>query len=406
MASLDDTRSTPISLVSGRSGAMNKHTIFDALAGKWRMLPVLIALVLIWAYFYYANPLFLSPRNLSNLSLQIVVTGTLALGLLFVLVIGEIDLSVAAVGAVSAAIAAGLAVNSGVNVVAAVVAGLAIGAMIGVFQGVIVTVFRAPAFIVTLGMSMVLQGVLLDLLPPGANLISLVNQPIGRIAMIYLPLGVSFAILAVIVVVFGLLRLHTHHSRRRHAVASSIGTHVIGPVLAVAIVGVIAVLVFNAYRGVPLMVAFLLVLLASFSYVTTQTRFGLHLYAVGANAEAARRAGISVAWLKVAAFGLTGLFAAMAGIMAASRVLGVSPDSADTTLLLEAIAAAVIGGVSLFGGRGSVWAALTGALVIGSVSNGLLLINASTQTRLEVQGAILTLAVITDALLTRRASRR
>lgn len=386
--------------------AMNKHAILDALAGRWRMVPVIVALLLIWAYFSWANPLFLSPRNLSNLSLQIVVTGTLALGLLFVLVIGEIDLAVAAVGAVSAAVAAGLAVNSGCDTTVAVLVGLTAGGTLGCLQGLVVTYFRAPAFIVTLGMSMVLQGVLLDLLPPGSNLISLVGQPMGRVASVYLPPWISYALLAAVVAALALLTLQTHAGRTRRSVASSLLGNVVAPVVSVALLGTLTVLVFDAYRGVPLMVAFLLLLLAIFAYVTTQTRFGLYLFAAGANAEAVRRAGVPVNAVKVAAFTLTGVFAALAGIMAAGRVLGVSPDSADTTLLLEAIAAAVIGGVSLFGGRGSVWAALMGALVMGSVTNGMLLVNASTQTRLEVQGAILTLAVVLDALLTRRAARR
>lgn len=385
---------------------LNKHAILDALAGRGRMFPVIIALLLIWAYFYWANPLFLSPRNLSNLSLQIVVTGTLALGLLFVLVIGEIDLSVAALGAVSAAVAAGLAVNSGYDTTVAVLAGLCVGAVLGAFQGLVVTYFRAPAFIVTLGMSMVLQGTLLDLLPPGSNLISLVGQPMGKVATVYLPAWASYSLLLGVLIVFAGLCIQTHRGRTARSIASSFNTRVVVPVVAIALLGILTVFVFDAYRGVPLMVAFLLVLLSIFAFVTTQTRFGLYLFAVGANAEAVRRAGVSVNAIKIAAFSLTGLFASLAGIMAAGRVLGVSPDSADTTLLLEAIAAAVIGGVSLFGGRGSVWAALMGALVMGSVSNGMLLVNATTQTRLEVQGTILTLAVILDALLSRRAVRK
>lgn len=385
---------------------MTRHDILAAFATRWRMLPVLFALMLIWGYFAWANPLFISPRNLSNLSLQIVVTSIVALGLMFVLVIGEIDLSVAASGAVSAAISAGLAVNSGVDIGFAVALGLGTGAMIGAIQGAVVTWFRAPAFIVTLGMSLILQGILLDLLPEGTNLISLVGTPLGKIATLYLPKAWGFGLLGIMVALYFLLALQSWRAQRSNGLNSPFARQVLLPAAGILLVGVAAVSVFNAYRGVPALVAFLLVLLAVLSFITTQTRFGLYLYAVGANAEAARRAGISVPFVRIAAFTLTGLFAALGGLIAAGRVLGVSPDSADTTLLLEAIAAAVIGGVSLFGGRGSVWAALTGALVIGSVSNGMLLINASTQTRLEVQGAILTLAVVLDAVLSRKAGGR
>ena len=385
---------------------MNRHNLMSALATRWRMVPVLIALALIWTYFSWANPLFISPRNLSNLSMQIVVTSIVALGLMFVLVIGEIDLSVAASGAVSAAISAGLAVNSGVDISIAIAVGLATGAAIGAIQGAIVTYFRAPAFIVTLGMSLILQGILLDLLPAGTNLISLVGTPMGKVAMLYLSSGLGFALLVAMTALYGILSWQSFRASHRQALEGSFLRQVALPTAGIAIVGAVAVNVFNAYRGVPALVAFLLVLLSVFSYVTTQTRFGLYLYAVGTNAEAARRAGISVPFVRITAFTLTGLFAALGGMIAAGRVLGVSPDSADTTLLLEAIAAAVIGGVSLFGGRGSVWAALIGALVIGSVSNGMLLINASTQTRHEVQGAILTLAVVLDAVLSRKGGAR
>lgn len=399
------TETTVVSTASRQGFTMNKQVLLEALAGKWRMVPVLIVLAIIWAYFYSANPLFLSPRNLSNLSLQIVVTGTLALGLMFVLIIGEIDLSVAAVGAVTAAIATGLSVNKGLDPTVAVLIGLAIGAGLGGLQGLVVTFFRAPAFIVTLGVSMALGGVLLDLLPPESNLISLVGNPLGSLFNIYLPAALSFTILGAVLVIYALLQVQTHSNRISRGIASSFATKVILPVVIAGAIGVATIFMFNAYRGVPMMVAFLLVLLSFFSYVMTQTRYGMHLSAVGANAEAVRRAGISVNTLKISAFMLTGLLASLAGLMAAGRVMGVSPDSADTSLLLEAIAAAVIGGVSLFGGRGSVWAALIGALVMGSVSNGMLLVSASTQTRLEVQGAILVLAVVLDALLSRRSRR-
>ncbi|TIT86457.1 MAG: inner-membrane translocator, partial [Mesorhizobium sp.] len=222
---------------------LNKHAILDALAGRGRMFPVIIALLLIWAYFYWANPLFLSPRNLSNLSLQIVVTGTLALGLLFVLVIGEIDLSVAALGAVSAAVAAGLAVNSGYDTTVAVLAGLCVGAVLGAFQGLVVTYFRAPAFIVTLGMSMVLQGTLLDLLPPGSNLISLVGQPMGKVATVYLPAWASYSLLLGVLIVFAGLCIQTHRGRTARSIASSFNTRVVVPVVAIALLGILTVFV-------------------------------------------------------------------------------------------------------------------------------------------------------------------
>ncbi|MBN9552793.1 MAG: inner-membrane translocator [Alphaproteobacteria bacterium] len=379
--------------------------LLNTVSGRWRMVPVLLVLCLIWAYFGFQNPVFLSSRNITNLSIQIVMTTVLALGLLFVLLIGELDLSVAVSSAVSAAVAADLAVNSGLGVVLCFLVALVVGGVIGCVQGLIVEKFRAPAFIVTLGVSLALQGVLLDLLPE-SNMISLVGLPLAAVSTTYLPALAGYGLLVLGLLVFGILMALSHRAKRSASLHSGFGRHVAAPLLVVAVAGFAVVGVMNSYRGVPLTVALLFVLLAALSYVTTQTRFGLYLYAIGASREAARRAGIPVGAIRVVAFTLTGVLAALAGMIAATRVMAVSTDSADSTMVLEAIAAAVIGGVSLFGGRGSVWSALVGALVMGSITNGMLLISASTQTRLEVQGAILVLAVVLDAMISRRASLR
>jgi D-xylose transport system permease protein len=381
------------------------HDLIEKLGTRWRMVPVIVVLILIWGYFGVENPLFLSPRNLSNLAGQIVVTSLIALGLLFVLVVGEIDLSVAAASAVSAGVMARLALGLGLDPWLSVGVGLATGVALGALIGLVVTRFRAPSFIVTLGVSLILQGALLQLLPP-TNLFSLVQHPIAAISTTYLPAPMGWALVAGATALVLILNLGRHLSMRRNGLASPVLATVVLPVALVGLAAVAAMLVFSAYKGVPLTVAILLGVMGLLGYVTTQTRFGLYLYAIGANAEAAMRAGIPVNRIKVAAFALSGLLVAMGGIVAATRVMGVSPESADPTLLLEAIAAAVIGGVSLFGGRGSVWSALVGALIIGSVSNGLLLVSAMTETRLQVQGGILILAVILDAWISRAGARR
>lgn len=385
---------------------MTLTRLLGLLGTRWRMIPVLVVLVAIWIYFGQQNELFLSSRNLSNLAGQIVVTSLVALGLLFVLVIGEIDLSVAASSAVSAAVAAKLSLAYGYDANVSVVLGILTGMAIGGLTGVVVTLFRAPSFIVTLGISLILQGLLLRLLPPESNLFSLVQSPIAGIATTYLSPAVGWILAAAGIAIYAALRIHHHVSRRSANLTSGWVRDVVLPTTLAGVPALAAVAVFNAYRGLPFSVALLMGLLGLFAYVTTQTRFGLYLYAIGANAEAARRAGIPVTAVRIAAFMLSGALVAVGGIVAAARVMGVSPDSADPTLLLDAIAAAVIGGVSLFGGRGSVWAALIGALVIGSVSNGLLLTNASTETRLQVQGLILIVAVVIDALLARSSARR
>jgi D-xylose transport system permease protein len=389
-------------VAQGATAPLSAARVLDALAGRWRVVPVLAVLVIIWVMFAILNPVFISPRNMTNLSLQIVVTTIIALGLLFVLLIGELDLAVAVTSAVAATTAATLSVSYGMPWPVTFAAAIAVGLLIGFVQGVIVTVFRAPAFIVTLGVSLALQGLLLVILPTSGT-IQLISSDIAKLSTIYLPAEYGWAGLALAMVAFAILRFRNLRGRTQHGLSGTALTVIVLPVLALGVAGAAMIAMMNAYRGVPLPIALLFVLLAGLSYVTTQTRFGLYLYAIGANQEAARRAGIPVGIIRLSAFSVAGALAALGGMLAASRVMAVSADSADTTLLLEAVAAAVIGGASLFGGRGSVWSALIGALVMGSITNGMLLINADTYLRLMVQGTILVLAVVLDASFARRA---
>ncbi|MDW5593080.1 sugar ABC transporter permease [Conexibacter stalactiti] len=380
---------------------MRRRDLTEKLSGEWRLLPVLATLALIWLFFATQSDAFLTARNLSNLSQQIAVTAIIALALVFVLILAEIDLSVAVLSAVCGAVTAKLVVESGMPAVPAIIIGVAVGTGVGAIQGGIVTTFGAPAFIVTLGGSLALQGVLLQVLPADTGIVPLSDTSLAGIANDYLSDVVGYALAAVLAVLVAALRWQGYRSRVREGLPADLGRSVGAPVAAVLVLGVALVAMFNAYQGVPGPIAILAVLLVVFSYVTTQTRWGTHLYAIGGNAEAARRAGIHVSRVTLTAFMLVGALVAVGGIVAASRQLGVSAQSADSTLVLEAVAAAVIGGASLFGGRGSVWAALFGALIIGSIANGLALLNATTQVRLEVEGGILVAAVVIDALIVR-----
>lgn len=382
-----------------------RHQVADALSGRWRMLPVLATLVILWGVFASQAPGFLSARNLSNLSVQIVVTAILALGLVLVLIIGEIDLSVAALGALASAVMARLLVETGVGPVIALATAVTFGVGAGCLQGLIVTQFRAPAFIVTLGASLVMQGLLLLLLPRTGQ-VPLAGTFVELIAGSYLVPAVAYLLALATPVVVALLLLQTFRHRRGQGQQLSKVRTVVLPSAACLICSLVVVAGLNLHRGVPTAVVLMLALLAGLAYLTTQTRFGAYLYAIGGNAEAARRSGIRVRRVKVATFALTGGLAAIAGIVSASRTLGVSSQSGSGTLLLEAVAAAVIGGASLFGGRGSVWAALLGALVIGSISNGLDLLGADAQLKLIIQGGVLILAVAVDGALSRGARAR
>ncbi len=385
--------------VEGRLG--HRRAALDAIAGRYRVVPVLLMLAAIWAFFASQNPAFVGNRNLTNLLVQIVVTATIALGIVFVLLLAEIDLSVAANSGASATLTAILVVNHGWPSWLGLLGGLVAGGVIGLVQGAVVTQFGVPSFVVTLGSQLILLGAILTLLPGGTGQVSLFNTGIATLSSTYLPPAWGWLLMALGVGAFVMLRLFTAREARRRGLGTGIVRAVVVPGVAVAATGVVAVAVLNSYLGVPLPVVILFGLLAVFSYITTQTRFGLHLYAVGANPDAARRAGISVARAKMIAFTIAGALAALGGILAASRLLGVSASSGTGTVLLESIAAAVIGGTSLFGGRGSLWDALLGALVIGSISNGLDLMGAQTVVKFVAEGLILVLAATVDAMLTR-----
>ena len=391
-------QSTRLINAPAESGAPARERIMG-LFTRFRLGPVIIVLLLVWALFAIQNPRFLSPVNLSNLSLQITVTATLALGLVFVLLLGEIDLSIAALSGVVAAATANLTVNLGWNPVLAIVAGMALGVAWSLLQGLIV-LFGAPSFIVTLAGSLALGGVLLVLLPDVGQ-INLSRSPLRVIAGSYLPPALGWALAAIVTALAAWFFIRRHGNRRRLNLESSSTTQVLVPVVGSAALSVLVVAVMNAHRGVPVMFAVFMVITLVLAYCLTQTKLGTRFYAVGGNREAARRAGIPVGRTIMTAFVFAGIFASLGGIFAASRLLGVSNQSGGGTLLLEAIAAAVIGGTSLFGGKGTIWSALLGALLIGSISNGMDLLGLSTEVKMIVTGAILVVATMADVVISR-----
>ncbi|SDO00790.1 D-xylose transport system permease protein [Klenkia soli] len=376
-----------------------RRRLAELLAGDLRALPVVAGLTVLVLIFSLQSPFFLSSRNLSNLLVQAVVTGIIALGLVFVLLLGEIDLSVAAISGVCSVLMAKLMAEAGMSSVLAVVVAVVLGAVIGAFTGSWATRFLVPTFVVTLGLGLILNGVQLQLLPRTGRY-NLLGTGIEDIAGSYVTGAASWLLVVLAVVVVAGLKL-THHQRKAsHGIDSSVVKNVVLPVAVTAVAGVLVVSVLDANAGIPTPVVIFGVLLAITSYILTETRFGLSLYAVGGNAEAALRSGIKVNRVKIAAFALAGGLAALAGIIAASRLLGVSVSSGGGigggALLLNAIAAAVIGGVSLFGGRGRASSALLGALIIATVGNGLNLLGVSTDVQLLVTGALLVLAVTVD----------
>lgn len=382
--------------------------------GELGQLPALLGLAAIWIYFESRQPTFLSARNISNLVLQIGVTGTLAVGIVLVLLMSEIDLSVGSVSILSSAVLANVVVNQGWPWYWGIALMLAVGAAIGAFQGFWFAAIGVPSFVVTLAGLLGWQGVQQWVLGTTGT-INVFDPHIEAIATTTLPPAWGWVLAGGGSAVYAATRVEEQLRRRRAGLPAK-PLVVVGIRTAfVAAVALLLVAILNGdlnrfwvlgravfiNRGVPTTGVILLGLVIIFAWITTRTQFGRYIYAIGGNPEAARRAGVNVTAIRIAVFSLCAFLASIAGLIQTSRLAAASQGIDPGQVTLEAIAAAVIGGTSLFGGRGSVWSALLGALVIGSVSNGLDLDGQQPYVKLIVEGAILLLFVTIDALARR-----
>ena len=367
-----------------------------------RSIPVLAVLAIIWTVFYTQSAAYLSFQNITNLTLQIATTAILALGICFVLLVGEIDLSSAVLSGVCAAVAAGVAVTHGLPLAVAIAVAILAGMAITFVEALVIT-FGVPSLIVTLGGMVILQGLILVVLPPEFT-VSLAGTSSARIASTAIPAGTSYGLAAVATLAFVAYRLFVFRERRSTGTRTSAAS-VLVPSVIVAVVLFGGVFILTRQRGLPMPVLIVAVMLLIAWYFTTQTRYGIHLYAVGGDREAAQRAGVPVRRMVIYSFLILGACAAIAGMVDASRQLGVSVTSGSGALMLNAIAAAVVGGTSLFGGRGSIWSAILGALVIGSISNGVQLLGLTTEVQYFATGSVLIVAVAVDVVLTRGSLR-
>jgi D-xylose transport system permease protein len=347
---------------------------------NWRALTMVGALVVIWVAFSIATEgTFLTPRNLSLLARQMAVTALLAIGMVMVIVAGQIDLSVGALAGLMGAISAMTFTNHHWPLGAAFLLALVAGTALGLLQGNLVAWLRIPPFIVTLGGMLVFQGVLLGVTggvstsPTRAYLYvgqSYVPKPLGWIG-------------AGLIAAFFLYRTLRHKGAGRWKW------------LGFAALALVFAAVLNGYAGIPVPVLLVLVLAAFFSGMSNHTPFGRHLYAIGGNREAAFYSGINIERHIIGVFGLMGFMAGAAGIVLTARV-GSATSDAGRMMELDAIAAAVIGGTSLLGGQGTVWGALLGALVMASLDNGMSLLNTESFWQPIIKGAILVAAVAVD----------
>jgi D-xylose transport system permease protein len=369
-----------------------------AVLARLGSLRVFLVLALIWIIFATQTGTFLTSFNLTNLVLQIAGVGTISIGVTLILFLGEIDLSVGAVSGLAAAVMAVLNVKHGWGPVPAILAGLAVGAAIGALNGFFVTRFNIPSFVVTLAGLLAWQGALLQVLG-STGTVNLTEPTITGLANTFYSTTVGWVLAVVVIAVYGASGFLERLRRTRAGLAPpSLRNFVIRWVVVAA--GTIAtVSVLNSDRGIPLAGLILIGLCALFVFLTERTVFGRHVYAVGGNDEAARRSGIRVTRVRMLVFILASTLAAAGGILLASRLLAVNQSSGGSDLLLLAIAGPVIAGTSLFGGRGSIWGALLGALVIGSIANGMDLLSLSSAVRFMITGGVLLAAVVLDAVL-------
>ncbi|OFW75137.1 MAG: ABC transporter permease [Alicyclobacillus sp. RIFOXYA1_FULL_53_8] len=329
--------------------------------------------------------------------------GMLGIGETFILLLGEIDLSIAAISGIASAILVLLS-TSGVNPWLSILAAVAGGIVLGLFQGFWVTIIGVPAFIVTLAGSLGYQGILLAMLGQDGT-VPIMNPTLLGIASTYIAPWGGWLVAAVGVLIYVVTAGRNRSVRRRFDLpAPSVGALALRAI-GIAVLAAFVISALNSYHGLPLAGLILLVFVLVFVFITQGTMFGRHIYALGGNAEAARRAGINIKMIRIVVFTISGAFGALGGIIGASRLGSASPATGTGNLLLDSIAAAVIGGTSLFGGRGSVWNALAGALVIGSVENGMDLLSAPSSTKYLVEGSILLIAVTIDTLTRRRRNR-
>ncbi|WP_374215216.1 sugar ABC transporter permease [Streptomyces sp. NEAU-Y11] len=367
--------------------------------GELGSVPVVLGLFLIWAIFQTVNPHFLSPRNLSNLSVDIVGTGMIAVGVIFVLLVGEIDLSVASVSGLSAATFAVLSVNQGMPELPAVLLAVLCGTGVGAVQGFFFAKVGVHAFVVTLAGLLGWYGLMLYIMGTYGTINIDDRGLVAKLTNFYFnDVAAAYGLAALGAAGYFLASWLDTRRRRRAGVPfrSLSETGLRTGVLVV--VGFVAAALLNQFQGLPLALLIFLIVLVGLDYVLRRTAYGRMIFALGGGVEAARRAGLNVELVRISAFMMSGTMAAIGGLFLASRISSVSQTSVSNNLLMNAIAAAVIGGTSLFGGRGSTWSALLGVLVIQSIASGVALMGIQAAVQFMITGGVLLIAVVIDSL--------
>lgn len=368
-------------------------------SGDLGMLPVIIGLILISVVFTLLNPVFIKPNNLVNLLFDAASVGLISLGVICVLLLGEIDLSIGSMSGLSSALIGVLWVNAGFALPIAILASVLTGVVVGAIYSFLRNRFDMPSFVATLSGLLALLGMQLYILGPTGSINLPFTSPLVRFGQIMImPEWLSYlaALTPGVLIVLGAIR-----SNKSRVAANLTSTGMSVPLLKAGVLTVcllFAVFYLEQGRGVPWMFGVFVLFVVALDYALTRTKWGRSMFAVGGNAEAARRSGINVQQIRTSAFIVCCTFASLGGVFAAARLASASQQAGTGDVNLNAIAAAVIGGTSLFGGRGSAWSALLGVLVIMAISNGLTLLNLSSSLRYMITGAVLAIAVIVDSL--------
>lgn len=400
-----DRSDVRVSHATGISGSA--RAFYDRVrSGDLGSLPVVVGLILIWGVFSTLNPIFLSPTNLVNLLFDSSTVGIMALGIVCVLMVGEIDLSVGSTSGFASALLGVLWVNNGWPVVLAILAALACGAMIGTIYATLYNKLGMPSFVSTLSGLLALLGLQLYTLGRTGSINLPYGSPLVNFGQILvMPDWVSHGLALVPGIVMIIVGFRAAERRRDANLSTQPSSNLLIKAALLTIALELIVFYLNIDRGIPWMFGLFVGLVVAMNYALTRTKWGRSMTAVGGNREAARRSGINVRKVYLSAFVMCSSLAALGGVLAASRLASSSQQAGTGDVNLNAIAAAVIGGTSLFGGRGSAYSALLGIIVIQSISNGLTLLDLSSSLRYMITGGVLAIAVIIDSLARRsRAS--
>ncbi|MEU9210893.1 sugar ABC transporter permease [Streptomyces sp. NPDC048415] len=368
-------------------------------AGDLGSIPVVIGLIIIWAIFASLNSNFLTAGNLSDISVAMVGTGMIAVGIVFVLLLGEIDLSVGSVSGVAGATFAVLNVTHGMNEWLAFVLAILTGTVAGAIHGFVFARIGVPAFAVTLAGLLFWNGFMLKILGDNGT-INLDSEGVVAKLTSYYFTDVAAAYALAVVVTAGFFLSSFLDNRRREAagVPSRPLSETIARTVLLAIIAFAVAVIYNQYKGLPLAVVIFVGVLLLTDFVLRRTSYGRKIFALGGSVEASRRAGINVEMVRISVFAISGTFAAIGGLFIASKIASANQGAGAGDLLMNAIAAAVIGGTSLFGGRGRTWNALLGVLVIVSIQYGLALEGIASPVQYMITGGVLLATVVIDAI--------